>query len=211
MLLSFCLFRWFFLKFFLYCCLCRLRSHLKNHLVVWILEEPHLRYSSLLGLWALNWTDMHGSGVKTWRATLAIQFAAWLTSLERNWCARKWCEDLKSHTCDTVRCLAYEPWMELTTYVMFEFPRMGPGLFFSFLFFLGTWAIFLVCLPSAWPVLLLLLFGHRQDSSLVGLLSFACGPGPLSPFALLAFFLFCSSWAGFLFNWSPPVLLSFSS
>jgi len=81
--------------------------------VVWRFEEPHLRYSSLLGLRALNRTDTHGSGVKIWRATLAIQFAAWLTSLEGNWYARKWCEDLKSHTCDTVRCLAYEPWTEL--------------------------------------------------------------------------------------------------
>jgi len=55
-------------------CLCRLMSHLKNS---W--------HGSLLSLRVLNGTDTHGSGVKTWRATLAIQFAAWLTSLERNW------------------------------------------------------------------------------------------------------------------------------
>ena len=71
--------------------------------VVWRLEEPHLRYSSLLGLWALNGTGTHGSGVKTWRATLAIQFAAWLMSLERNWYPRKWHED---YTCNIVRRLA---------------------------------------------------------------------------------------------------------
>ena len=41
-------------------CLCRLMSHLKNS---W--------HGSLLSLRVLNGTDTHGSGVKTWRATLA--------------------------------------------------------------------------------------------------------------------------------------------